>query len=123
MNITSVQNTEAVESSSRVTSSQPKVRVLGPFEALSKGQGEAEGQGNDLDAQAVEEMTEVLNEYMDDLQTNLGFSIREDLENQVVVEIKNRETDELIRQIPSEELLTIMENMRELNGIIFDQSV
>jgi flagellar protein FlaG len=71
----------------------------------------------------TKEMVTDLNEYMDTLQTHLGFSIREDLGRRVVVEIKNRKTDELIKQIPSEELLKIMENMRELTGIIFDQSV
>ena len=80
-------------------------------------------QDESLSPDDVKEMAEALNEYMDDLQTNLGFSIREDLDHQVVVEIKNRKTDELIKQIPSEELLKIMENMKELNGIIFDQSV
>jgi flagellar protein FlaG len=71
----------------------------------------------------AKEMVEDLNEHMDTLQTHLGFSIREDLDRQVVVEIKNRKTDELIKQIPSEELLKIMENMKELTGIIFNQSV
>ncbi len=122
MNITSVQNTETVESSSRVTSNQSSVRLLDPSKNALNDPASG-NQDSTLGAQEVKELAEALNEYMDDLQTNLGFSIREDLENQVVVEIKNRDTDELIRQIPSEELLTIMENMKELNGIIFDQSV
>ncbi len=71
----------------------------------------------------AKEIVEDLNEHMDTLQTHLGFSIREDLGRLVVVEIKNRKTDELIKQIPSEELLKIMENMKELTGIIFNQSV
>ncbi len=62
-----------------------------------------------------------LNELMEDLQTNLGFYIREDLNHQIVIEIKDRSTDELIRQIPSEEMLLIREKMVELNGLIFDQ--
>lgn len=77
-----------------------------------------------LEAADVKEMVEALNEHMDVLQTNFGFSIRDDLDQHpVVVEIKNRQTHELIKQIPSEELLAIMEKMKELNGIIFDQSV
>lgn len=82
-------------------------------------------QSNDaaLSAKEAKEIAEDLNEYMDDLQTHLGFSIREDLNQTIVVEIKNRKTQELIKQIPSEELLKIMENMKELQGIIFDQSV
>lgn len=71
----------------------------------------------------MQELTEELNEYMDDLQTNLGFYVKEDKKYQIIVEIKNRKTDELVKQIPSEELLTIKEKMEELTGLIFDAKV
>jgi len=64
-----------------------------------------------------------LNEYMDDLQTNLGFSIREEMENQIIVEIKDRKTGELIKQIPAEELLDIRKKMEEITGLLFDRKV
>lgn len=82
-----------------------------------------EANGSQLGAKETKALVDELNEYMDDLQTNIGFSIREDLNRQVVVEIKNRKTDEMVRQIPSEELLIIREKMVELSGFIFDQSV
>lgn len=72
------------------------------------------------DIEEVKEIVNELNEYMDDLQTNLGFSIHEELGHQVVVEIKNRQTDEIVRQIPSEALLKIREKMVELTGMFFD---
>ena len=69
-------------------------------------------------------MVEEMNDIMDDLHTSLGFSVREDLQNrQVVVEIKDRDTNELIKQIPSEEMLTIKEKMLEFTGLLFDQNV
>jgi len=93
------------------------------IQAVKKAE-EAPKSEEKLEMADAKEMVEALNEYMDVLQTNLGFSIREDLDHHpVVVEIKNRQTDELVKQIPSEELLAIMEKMKELNGIIFDQSV
>ncbi|WP_300456288.1 flagellar protein FlaG [Desulfobacula sp.] len=79
--------------------------------------------GKDTQVEKTREMTEALNDIMGDMGTNLGFSIREDLDNQVIVEVKNRRTDELIRQIPSEELLNIMEKMEELSGLIFDRRI
>ena len=45
------------------------------------------------------------------------------LNHQVIVEIKNRKTNELVKQIPSEELVTIKEKMAELTGLLFDKSV
>ncbi|WDP87267.1 MAG: flagellar protein FlaG [Desulfobacter sp.] len=74
-----------------------------------------------LSVQEVKELAEGLNELMDGLQTSIGFSIHEKLSNQVVVEIKDRQTDQLIKQIPSEELLAIKEKMEEFTGMLFDQ--
>lgn len=84
-----------------------------------KGKNGEEG----LTSEATGELTEELNEYMDDLHTKLGFSMHEKLNHQVVVEIKNRETDETIKQIPAEELLDIKEKMLEFRGMLLDQSI
>lgn len=132
MNISTIQSTDT-EAAARVSSPSPvrvvdtgaaapkvNVSVLKPSDAAAE---EARNEEKNLDKAETQEIVEALNDYMDDLQTNLRFAIRDDLEHQVVVEIKNRKTDELVKQIPSEELLKIMENMKELNGIIFDQSV
>ncbi len=82
-----------------------------------------EDQKTSLSVKDAKELTQEMNEIMDDLQTSLGFSIREEFDHQVVVEITNRKTNELIKQIPSEELLAIKEKMGEFAGLIFDQSV
>ena len=82
-----------------------------------------EKQGNNFSAGDAKQLAADMNEIMDDLQTSLGFSIREDLNSLVVVEIKDRKTNELIRQIPSEEMLAIKEKMEELTGLLLDHSV
>ncbi len=135
MNITRMQNApDAPDASARVhapslargtgTAGTNSVQTLKDVEKSNRS-AEDTRKSNDTELSPGEakEMVEDLNEHMDTLQTHLGFSIREGLDRQVVVEIKNRQTDELIKQIPSEELLKIMENMKELTGIIFDQSV
>jgi flagellar protein FlaG len=80
-------------------------------------------QGLNFTVGDIEDLSKELNSYMDDLHTSLGFFIHAELENQVVVEIKDRETDEVIRQIPPEELLKIREKMVELTGLLFDQTI
>lgn len=82
-----------------------------------------EDKENSLSARALKEVATEINEIMDDLHTSLGFSIREELNNQVVVEIKDRKTHEIIKQIPAEELLTIKEKMEELTGLLLDHTV
>jgi len=76
-----------------------------------------------LSAEETKQITVDLNEYMNDLQTNLRFSIYEKLDHQVVVEIKNKQTDEVIKQIPSEELLELRVKMEELTGLLFDETI
>jgi flagellar protein FlaG len=99
-----------------------KLQALKPIDSMGKSD-KKDQQNRGLTVSDTKELVDELNEYMNDLQTQLGFSIREDLDHQVVVEIKNRETEELLKQIPSEELLKIREKMEELTGFLFDQSV
>lgn len=66
-------------------------------------------------------LVEELNDYMNDLQTSLGFSVTKDPENQIVFQIKDRSTNEVIKQIPSEEIQKIKEKMDELTGLLLDQ--
>jgi flagellar protein FlaG len=40
-----------------------------------------------------------------------------------VVKVINRQTDEIIRQIPPEELLEIHANMKKMSGLLFYQNV
>ncbi len=85
--------------------------------------GVQQQENQNLSPAQARELAEEMNDLMDDLQTSLGFFVHEKLDHQVVVEIKNRETNELIRQIPTEELLAIKEKMEEFRGLILDQSV
>lgn len=70
----------------------------------------------------VEKNTRELNKYMDELKTSLGFSINEKTK-ELMVNIINRETKEVIKQIPPEELVTIREKMAELAGILLNERV
>ncbi len=71
----------------------------------------------------IDDLTIELNSYMNDLHTSLRFSLHEKIENQVIVEIKDNETDDVIRQVPPEELLQIREKMIDLTGLLFDKRV
>ncbi len=68
----------------------------------------------------LHELSKELNTYLEDHQISMGFFIHKKLNNQIVVEIKNRETGELVRQVPSEELLRIREGMVTSTGLIFN---
>lgn len=71
------------------------------------------------EAQAV---VESLEEYMNVLKTTIGFNIN-DSTNEIVVTVTNKDSGEIIRHIPSEEILELHEKMKDLTGLIFSQSV
>jgi flagellar protein FlaG len=75
-----------------------------------------------ISANETEEIVKSLEIYMNVLKTNIGFRVNTETDR-VVVTITNQETNEVIRQIPSEELISLQERMKELTGIIFSETV
>lgn len=117
---------QSIKDTGQVEKSMPSTPV--PFtsnenKTSSVREQERLDQKTHLSVKDTKELAKEMNEIMDDLQTSLGFSVREGLNKIVVVEITDRKTNEVIKQIPSEELLTIKEKMEEFTGLIFDQSV
>ena len=80
-----------------------------------KSEGPAE-----LDPGAVREMAEKTQAYLDDLRIKLDFEVYEET-GDMVIRIFNRETEELLREIPPENLLELHEKVAELRGVLFDQ--
>jgi flagellar protein FlaG len=58
---------------------------------------------------------ERLNEATQSIQRSLEFSIDDDTAKTVIT-VRDRETEEVIRQIPSEELLNVSKKIREATG-------
>ena len=110
----------SIEASTVQVFAPEKIKNLQPQKDVQKTNKSAQDQ--ELSSEEMKDITEDLNDYMSDLQTNLRFSMYEKLDHQVVVQIKNKATDELIKQIPSEELLELRVKMEELSGILFDVS-
>ena len=105
------------------TNATKKTSTLSLVESKRQTAKLEEEQKKTFSADETKQLVEEMNEVMNDLQTSLGFSIREGLDHQVVVEISDRKTKEVIKQIPTEEMLTIKEKMEEFSGLLFDQKV
>ena len=72
--------------------------------------------------QRLEEIVQSLNEQLAETGRNLGFAIDKSI-NRHVVTVTNRETGELVRQIPSEVVLRVAHNIEELKGVLFDKEI
>jgi len=70
----------------------------------------------------LEKIGEELNRCIRVFNTHLAFEIDRP-SNRIIIRIVDTETEEVIRQIPPEELLRIMHYMDELLGLLVDERV
>ena len=64
----------------------------------------------DMPREELDETISQLNDSLQNVQRNLEFSIDKEV-GQIVINVKDKETDEIVRQIPSEEVLELAKNL------------
>ncbi len=72
------------------------------------------------DFEAMSKVAKEIQERLDLMGSSLGFSVYNKHET-IVAEISNRESGELIKQIPSEEVLRLREKIEEMVGLLLDE--
>ncbi len=73
------------------------------------------------DAEPLKEVVSHLNDLVRELHRELEFSVDQD-SGDTVIKVIDRETDEVVRQIPSEELMHLRRRLEEAAGVIFQDS-
>ncbi len=91
-------------------------------QALHGKKGE-HGGGLALSKKEVERLLAQVQSRLDSIGGNLKLGLNEyKPTNDIVVQVKDRRNDKLIRQFPSEELLKLKARLEDLVGILFDES-
>ena len=62
-----------------------------------------------------------LNRQVERSGTALGFAV-DDVAGRQVVTVRNKESGEVVRQIPGDEVLAVAHNIERLKGIIFNRN-
>lgn len=62
-----------------------------------------------------------INELVHELQRELHFAV-DDQSGETVIKVVDRATDEVVRQIPSEDVLRLRQRLAEMSGALFDGS-
>jgi len=70
----------------------------------------------------LQEAVSLLNEQMSATKQGLGFSYDQS-KNQPVIRVSNTATGEVIRQIPSEDVLRMAHQIDALKGILYNKAV
>ncbi|WP_094752402.1 flagellar protein FlaG [Psychromonas sp. CD1] len=76
----------------------------------------------DVGIENIEKTVANINDFMNSMQSHLSFHIDKQLEK-VIVSVIDDETDEVIRQIPSEDLVVLLKKMDGVKGMLFDRNV
>ena len=76
----------------------------------------------ELSHEKVEEAVASLNAFVQLMDRNVSFEIDSD-SGRDVISVFEKETKELIRQIPSEETLELLKRMDKMVGVLFSENV
>ena len=74
---------------------------------------------SDLKSELLQ-VTEQLNKEINPLNTNIEFGFSDDIKGMFVT-VFEKDSQKVIRKIPSDEAMELMAKMREIVGIIFDK--
>ena len=75
-----------------------------------------------LTVEEIDYAVEVINETMSMFNRSLSFQV-DDANGRTVIKIMDSETDELIKQIPSEDMLKIISHMQEMQSLLAGEQV
>jgi flagellar protein FlaG len=82
---------------------------------------QASDEGPDASLKATQEIVKKMQEQIDSMNVSLQYSTYGDHGEKIAVAVVNKETGELIREIPSKELRALYAKMSELAGLIFNR--
>jgi flagellar protein FlaG len=75
-----------------------------------------------LTVQEVAETVEALNSVMQQMQRGISFQV-DDQSGRSVIQVIDRDSGDVIKQMPSEDLLKLINHMQEMQNILFDEIV
>jgi len=125
-----IQTTTTVDYSKKPSSStesvvQPGVNsglaMAKTVEASNQALNKAVTESSEIDAQKADKLLSSVNEKVKALQSFLKFEKDEDTEK-MVFSIKNSETGEVIRQIPSKDLLEVSKQISQYLDLVQQQA-
>lgn len=93
-----------------------------PAQPATTAEPNKEQSAQALDPKALQTALSKMTEHVQNLQRALQFSVDE-ASGETVVTVVDAETKEVIRQIPSEELLAIANRLRSTAGVLLAESV
>lgn len=103
------------------TQQQNNEQAISQTEVVQKAiETSTKEQNTQEEKEKLNELARQLNKELNPLNTNVKFGFSEDIKG-LYVTVSERDTDRVIRKIPSDEAMELMAKMREVVGIIFNK--
>lgn len=104
--------------------SQPTIPTVSVVEVAAEA---AEGKVASLNTlasvtESIDDAVEVLNDALSRKHTSAQIR-KDDQLNRFLITIKDKDSGEVVREIPAEALLKFARNLEELKGILFDETL
>jgi flagellar protein FlaG len=98
--------------------------AIAPREAVvSSGSGQTSGEESaPLSNAQVEQMVQQMQSYLDSMSVSIQYSFYGANGDKVAVNVVNRDTGEVIREIPAKEMQILQTKIGELVGMIFNDN-
>lgn len=102
------------------------LRHAGPDRTVSSGIKDVADSGPPIDEGSTQSATEMMERTVAALndvfeQTNVGLRFRVDeATGDTIVSVIDRDTGDVLRQVPAEEILQMRQRLQELMGVLFD---
>ncbi|NIT63914.1 MAG: flagellar protein FlaG [Gammaproteobacteria bacterium] len=117
-NITDQLSPLAVRTASTVTQTQPPKAAAVTERQAPAASGEPLPQKVEpLEPEALDQAVSDINEHIQNLRRDLHFSVDED-SGRTIIRVIDSETQEIIRQIPPEEVLNLARRLNDADGLI-----
>jgi len=118
------QNTTSVEQSSQLAKVSTNVNMdnTQAEQSVAKVNKSADTNSNQVEPEQLTQIVENLNAFVQLTKRNVSFNIDKE-SGRDVISVFDAETQELIRQIPSEEALALLKRMDEAVGLLFSERV
>ncbi|MGB0936186.1 MAG: flagellar protein FlaG [Colwellia sp.] len=96
--------------------------VVSTSATLNKKEQDQSAEQKPLEAQETEHLVASLNAFVQLMDRNISFEV-DTLSGRDVISVFDKETEVLIRQIPSEETLELLNRMDKVVGVLFSENV
>lgn len=122
MNISSIPSNLAgsATATSTLPNRQSLARSANANEAMPSEQAVAVDSNSPAKQQAIEQAVKNVNDFVKPINNTLSFNLDQDT-GQTVIKVVDLSTQEVIRQIPSEEMLAIAKALDTMKGLLVQQ--